>query len=83
MDERRLYIKQLLRNYKQNNFYPNMYTVSYQLVDCKGEQYRIFNHNDGIEHVIDYIEELEGKLDKLQEIERIINVARSISNGIR
>lgn len=81
-DDRRLYIKQLLRNYKQSNS-PNMYTVNYQLYDDKGQQYKFFGHNDGIEFVIDYIEELENKIDKLQIVERIINVARSISDGIR
>ena len=77
MDERRLYIKQLLRNYKQSNS-PNMYTVNYQLYDDKGQQCRFFSHNDGIEFAIQYIEELESKLDELQYVQSIINAARSI-----
>jgi hypothetical protein len=81
MDERRLYIKQLLRNYKQGAFSElaaNVYTVNYQLYDDKGEQYELFGHNEGIEHVIQYIEELESKLDELQYVEKIIKAARSV-----
>lgn len=83
IDERRLYIAQLLRNYKQSDLSPNGYCVSYQLYGNKGEQYKLFGHNDGIEFVIDYIRELEKKIDELQDIERIIKVARSTNNGIR
>lgn len=86
MDERRLYIKQLLRNYKQgtlNELSANVYTANYQLYNDKGQEYKFFGHNDGIEHVIEYIDELENKLDNLQYVERIINAARSVSNGIR
>ena len=75
MDKRRLYIKQLLRNYKQNNS-PNMYTVNYQLYDDKGQQHEFFGHNDGIEFAIQYIEELESKLDELQYVEKIIRAAK-------
>lgn len=84
IDERRLYIAQLLRNYKQGSLLDsNGYCVSYQLYGDKGEQYKLFSHNDGIEFAIDYIRELESKIDELQYVERIINAARSISNGIR
>lgn len=86
VDERRLYIAQLLRNYKQGgllDFSPNMYCVNYTLYDDKGEQYKMFGHNEGIEFVIDYIRELEKKTDDLEYVERIIKTARSISNGIR
>ena len=79
MDERRLYIGQLLRNYKQSglfDFSPNGYCVNYTLYDDKGKQYKVFGHNEGIEFAIDYIRELEKKLDELQYIERIIKVAR-------
>ena len=82
VDERRFYIAQLLRNYKQGDLFDfsknkyNSYCVNYTLYGDKGEQYKIFGHNEGIEFVIDYIRELETKLDKLQDIERIIKVAR-------
>ena len=76
IDERRIYIAQLLRNYKQSDlFNPIGYCVNYT-IDDKGEHYKLFGHNDGIEFVIDYIRELEKKIDKLQDIERIIKVAR-------
>lgn len=85
VDERKLYIAQLLRNYKQGggllDFSPNAYCVNYTLYSDKGEQYKIFGHNEGIEFVIDYIRELETKLDKLQDIERIIKVARRDDYG--
>ena len=81
MDERRLYIKQLLRNYKRNDFYPNLYTVNYRLVNDKGEQYRVFNHNEGIEFVIDYIKELEKELDELHDIKKIIQISRRNDYG--
>lgn len=75
MDERRLYIGQLLRNYKQKNS-PYIYTVSYRFQDDKEDRYKLVDHNYGIDLAIDYIRELENKIDKLQDIERIIKVAR-------
>lgn len=81
MDERRLYIGQLLRNYKQGDlldFSPNGYCVNYTLYGDKGEQYKVFSHNEGIEFAIDYIRELEKKIDELQYVQSIINAARSI-----
>lgn len=83
-DERRLYIAQLLRNYKQGgllDFSPNVYCVNYTLYGDKSEQYKTFGHNEGIEFVIDYIREIETKLDKLQDIERIVRVARRDDYG--
>ena len=77
MDERRLYIGQLIRNYKQNDLSPNGYCVSYTIRGDKGEQYRLFGHNEGIEFVIDYIRELEKKIDELQYIEKIIKQAKA------
>ena len=77
MDERRLYIAQLLRNYKQRGLFDShVYCVNYTLYDDKGKQYKTFGHNEGIDFAIDYIRELEEKIDKLQDIERIIKVAR-------
>ena len=82
IDERRLYIAQLLRNYKQGGLLDSSgYCVNYTLYDDKGEQYKMFGHNEGIEFVIDYIRELENKIDNLQNIERIIKVARSGDYG--
>lgn len=79
VDERRLYISQLLRNYKQSDLFDsNGYCVSYTIRGDKGEQYRLFGHNEGIEFVIDYIRELEDKIDKLQYVQRIIDMARKV-----
>jgi hypothetical protein len=76
MDERRLYIAQLLRNYKQGGSSLDGFVVNYRFNDDKKDRYKVFSYNEGIEHAIDYIRELETKIDKLQDIERIIRVAR-------
>lgn len=75
MDERRLYIGQLLRNYKEKES-RFAYTINYRFPDDKKDRYLFIDHNYGIDLAIDYIRELETKLDKLQDIERIIKVAR-------
>lgn len=75
MDERRLYIAQLLRNYKQKES-PYIYTINYRFQDDDEDRYKLIDHNYGIDLAIDYIRELETKIDKLQDIERIIKVAR-------
>lgn len=75
VDERRLYIGRLLRNYKQKES-PYIYTINYRLQDDDEDRYKLIDHNYGIDLAIDYIRELETKIDKLQDIERIIKVAR-------
>lgn len=82
MDERRLYIGQLLRNYKQKES-QFAYTINYRFPDDKEDRYLFIDHNYGIDLAIDYIRELEKKIDDLEYVERIIKAARSISNGIR
>ena len=78
MDARRLYIGQLLRNYKSSElFSPNYYTVNYRFANAKKDNYRIFGHNEGIDFVIEYIRELEKKIDELQYVEKIIQLAKS------
>lgn len=77
MDARRLYIGQLLRNYKSAElFSPNCYTVNYRFAGDREDSYRIFNHNEGIDFAIEYIRELEKKIDELQYIENIIELAK-------
>lgn len=76
MDARRLYIGQLLNNYRQP-FSPNGYTVNYRFDGAKQDSYRMFGHNEGIDFVIQYIKELEEKIDELQYIERIIKLSKS------
>ena len=75
-DERRLYMKQLLRNYKQSIFdVPVGFTINYTTHDCE-EHRRLISNNEGIDMAIQYIDELEHKVDELQHIERIINLAK-------
>ena len=78
MDARRFYIGQLLRNYKSAElFSPNVYTVNYRLVNAKQDSYRMFGHNEGIDFAIEYIREFEKKIDELQYVEKIIQLAKS------
>jgi hypothetical protein len=78
MDARRLYVGQLLRNYKSADlFSPNHYTVNYRFTNATQDSYRMFGHNEGIDFVIEYIRELEKKVDELQYIDRIIKLAKS------
>ena len=79
MDARRLYVGQLLRNYKSAElFSPNhYYTVNYRFANATQDSYRMFEHNEGIDFVIEYIRELEKKVDELQYIDRIIKLAKS------
>ncbi len=72
--ERSLYTKQLLRNYKQRNS-ANVYVVNYRFANDDKERYRLFGHNEGIDFAIQYIKDLEDKIDNLQYIEKIIQVA--------
>jgi hypothetical protein len=75
-DERRLYIKQLLRNYKKSiTDTPMSYTIRLTHSDGSNED-RLIAHNEGIDFVIQYIDELEHKVDELQYVERIINAAK-------
>lgn len=83
IDERELYIRQLLRNYKQDNYTcTNLYTVEYQFDDTK-KHYHVFNHNEGIEHAIEYIKYLENKIQELEYVEKIIKIAKSMNDNNR
>ena len=78
MDARRLYIGQLLRNYKQPfPTHQHDYTVNYRFSNDKQDRYRMFGHNEGIDFAIEYIRELEKKIDELQYVEKIIQLAKS------
>jgi hypothetical protein len=65
----------LLRKYKQG-FSPNCYTVNFIPYGGKEEQYKVFSHNEGIDFVIEYIKDLEKKVDELQWVEKIIQAAK-------
>ena len=81
-DERRLYMKQLLRNYKRDQFEMPMvgYDINYRYPTDIKDRHRLISHNKGIDMAIQYIDELERKVDELQYIERIINVANQSKN---
>lgn len=75
-DERRLYMKQLLKNCKQTTLHiPTSFTIKLTHSDGKDE-HRIVTHNEGIDMAIEYIDELERKVDELQYIEKIIKAAK-------
>ena len=76
MDARRLYIGQLLNNYRQP-FSTNYYTVNYRFSSAQQDSYRAFGHDEGIDFAIAYIRELEKKVDELQYIEKIIKLAKA------
>lgn len=81
-DERRLYMKQFLRNYKQSIFdVPVGFTIKYTTYDCE-EHHRIISYNEGIDMAIQYIDELEHKVDELKQIEKIINLAKESDYGV-
>lgn len=76
IDPRRLYMKQLLRNYKKSSIEPLMgFTIKYTTHDCE-YHHILIHHNDGIDMVIQYIDDLEHKVDELQYIEKIIKAAK-------
>lgn len=75
-DERRLYMKQLLRNYKQNvTNIPMGFTIKITHPNGRNE-HRLIHHNEGIDMVIRYIDELEHQIDELQYIEKIIKMVK-------
>lgn len=82
IDERRLYIKQLLRNYKQDPFEMPMigYTVNYRYPNDAEDRHQLIDHNKGIDMTIQYIDELEHKLDQLQYIEKVIDALNESKN---
>ena len=76
MDARRLYVSQLLRNYQDYESFSKLYTVNYRFINDKEDRHKFFEHNEGIDFVINYIRELEKKIDELQHVARIIELAK-------
>ena len=75
-DERRLYMKQLLRNYKQSTTdIPMAFTIKLTYPNGINE-HRLIHHNEGIEMAIRDIDDLEHQLEELKYIEKIINTAK-------
>lgn len=76
MDVRKLYIKQLLQSYKNYKLPTRIYAVNFQTKTDVKEKRILFEHNEGIDLVIKYVEELENKIDELQYIEKIVEAAK-------
>lgn len=87
-EPKRLYMSQLINCYRKSFLdstipsstvnYSSGYTVNYR---CEGDDesnYLYFGHNEGLDHIAKYIKDLEKKVDELQYVERIIQVARGI-----
>lgn len=82
MIETKLYVKQLLDEYKI--YLPERqrsYTVRYRFDGDEQDRFRMFSHNEGIDFVVNYInqlenkiDELENKIDNLQHVEKIIKI---------
>lgn len=79
MDERKLYIKQLLRNYINYKLPSKVYTVTYRTQDSEESLCKMFEHNEGIDFIIRYIEELEQEVENTQNVKEIIKIAKNIT----
>lgn len=77
-DARSLYINQIINHYRTSIFDEpcESVTVTYRFQGAKENSYRIFSHNEGLDVVQDYIKGLEKKVDELQYVEKIIQIAR-------
>ena len=80
-DVRSLYINQIINHYRKSllDGPSESVTVRYRFQGAKENSYRMFSHNEGLDVIRDYIKDLERKVDELQYIERIIQVAKEKS----
>lgn len=86
IDERALYINQILNHYRKSAFDDNdntSYTVTYRYPNSSFGGGRILYHNEGLDIVQNYIKDLEKKIDELQYIERIIKIAKENNHETR
>lgn len=76
-EPRSLYISQLINHYRKSFFEDvEHYSVNYR---CEGDDeptYIYLRHNEGLDAIQSYIKDLEKKIDELQYIERIIQMAK-------
>lgn len=75
-EPRSLYMNQLINHYRKS-FFDDIehYLVKYR---CEGDDensYLYFGHNEGLDVIQKYINDLEKKVDELQYVERIIQAA--------
>ena len=80
-DARSLYINQLINQYRKSVFDDiEHYLVKYRYEGAKENTYRYFGHNEGLDEISNYIKDLEKKVDELQYVEKIIQIARRNTN---
>lgn len=77
-DVRSLYINQIINHYRKSTFEEpcGNVLVAYRFQGDKENSYRTFSHNEGLDVVQSYIKDLEKKVNELQYVERIIEIAR-------
>lgn len=77
-DVRSLYINQIINHYRKSIFDEPCegVTVTYRFQGANENSYRIFSHNEGLDVIQNYIKDLEKKVDELQYVEKIIQIAR-------
>lgn len=77
-DARSLYINQIINHYRKSIFDEpcENVLVTYRFQGAKENSYRIFSHNEGLDVIQNYIKDLEKKVDELQYVERIIELAK-------
>jgi len=75
-DTRSLYINQLINHYRKSFFDDiELYPVTYRYENADKPTCRYFSHNEGLDVIQTYIKDLEKKVDELQYVEKIIQVA--------
>ena len=77
-DPRSLYINQIINHYRKTIFDrpPENVLVTYRFPGAKENSCKLFSHNEGLDVIQDYIKDLEKKVDELQYVERIIELAK-------
>ena len=81
-DLRSLYIDQIINHYRKSAFDDiDHYSVTYKCPEGYNiGAIRLLSHNEGLDVISDYIKDLEKKVDELQYVERIIQMARRTKN---
>ena len=76
-EPRSLYINQLINHYRKSFFDDTTScTVNYRYEGDSEPTYLIFGHNEGLDVIQKYIEDLEKKINELQYVERIIKIVK-------
>ena len=76
-EPRSLYMSQLINCYRKSFFDDiEKYSVNYRSERDAESTYLHFRHNEGLDVIQKYIKDLEKKVDELQYVEKIIQIAR-------